>query len=68
MDRWFEVCQKGLIQKHLNREAHKKANKLEQKRHLGAVGLKQKVVKDTQNRKRACKDGRKRPTDFKNLF
>ena len=35
------------IQKHLNGEAHKKANELEQKRQLGAVGFKEKVVKDT---------------------
>ena len=38
---------KDSIQKHLNREAHKKANELEQKRQLGAMGFKEKVVKDT---------------------
>ena len=38
---------KDSIQKHLNGEAHKKANKLEQKRQLGAVEFKEKVVKDT---------------------
>ena len=38
---------KDSIQKHLNKEAHKKANELEQKRQLGAVGFKEKVVKDT---------------------
>ena len=38
---------KDSIQKHLNREAHKKANELEQKRQLGAVRFKEKVVRDT---------------------
>ena len=37
---------KDSIQKHLNREAHKKANELEPKR-LGAGGFKEEVVKDT---------------------
>ena len=32
---------------HLNGEAHKKANELEQKRQLGAVRFKEKVVRDT---------------------
>ena len=31
----------------MNGEAHKKANELEQERQLGAVGFKEKVVKDT---------------------
>ena len=38
---------KDSIQKHLNGEAHKKANELEEKRQLGAVGFNEKVVKDT---------------------
>ena len=38
---------KDSIQKYLNEKALKKDNKLEQKRQLGAVGLKEKVVKDT---------------------
>ena len=38
---------KDSIQKHLNREAHKKTNELGQKRQLGAMGFKEKVVKDT---------------------
>ena len=48
---WIDGLQsvkKDSIQKHLEREAHKKANELEQKRQLGAVGFKEKVVKDTQ--------------------
>ena len=47
---WIDGLQsvkKDSIQKHLEREAHKKANELEQKRQLGAVGFKEKVVKDT---------------------
>ena len=43
----LKSVKKDCIQKHLNREAHEKANKLEQKRQLGAVGFKEKVVKDT---------------------
>ena len=46
------------IQKHLNREAHK-ANKLVQKRQLGAVSLKKKVVKDTPIGKGLTKIGEK---------
>ena len=38
---------KDSIQKYLNGEAHKKSNELKQKRQLGAVGFKQKVVKGT---------------------
>ena len=38
---------KDSIQKYLNEKALKKDNKLEQKRQLGAVGFKEKVVKDT---------------------
>ena len=38
---------KDSIQKHLIGEAHKKANELEEKRQLGAVGFNEKVVKDT---------------------
>ena len=38
---------KDSIQKHLNWKAHKKFNELEQKRQVGAVGFKEKVVKDT---------------------
>ena len=35
------------IQKHLNGEAYKKANELEEKRQPAAVGFNEKVVKDT---------------------
>ena len=38
---------KDSIQKYLNGKAHKKDNELEQKRQLGAMGRKEKVVKDT---------------------
>ena len=38
---------KDSIQKHLNGEAHKKANELEEKRQLGVVGFSEKVVKNT---------------------
>ena len=47
---WIDGLQsvkKDSIQKHLEREAHTKTNKLEQKRQLSAVGFKEKVVKDT---------------------
>ena len=43
----LKSVKKDSIQKHLNGEAHKKANELEQKRQLGAVGFREKVVKDT---------------------
>ena len=42
----LKSVEKDSIQKHLNGEAHKKANELEQKRQLGAVGFKEKVVRD----------------------
>ena len=47
------------IQKHLNREAHKKANELEQKRQLSAVGFKEKVVKDAPVGRGLTKMGKK---------
>ena len=47
---------KDSIQKHLNREAH---NKLEQKKQLGAVGCKEKVVKDTPIGRGLTKKGEK---------
>ena len=50
---------KDSIQKHFNGEAHTKANKLEQNRQLGAVGFKEKVVKDTLIRRGLTKMGEK---------
>ena len=47
MDQWFKVCQKRLHSKTFKQGAHKKANELEQKIQLGAMGFKEKVVKDT---------------------
>ena len=43
----MKSVKKESIQKHLNGKAHKKANELEQKRQLDAVGFKEKMVKDT---------------------
>ena len=43
----LKSVKKDSIQKHLNGEAHKKPNKLEQKRQLGAMNPKEKMVKDT---------------------
>ena len=47
MDQWFKVCQKRLHSKTFKQGAHKKANELEHKIQLGAMGFKEKVVKDT---------------------
>ena len=55
----LKSVKKDSIQKHLNREAHKKANKLEQKRQLGDAGFKEKVVKDTPIRRGLTKIGEK---------
>ena len=58
---------KDSIQKYLKGKAHKKANELEQKRQLGTVGFKQKVVKGTPIGRGLTNMG-ERPRDFKNLF
>ena len=55
----LKSVKKDSIQKHLNGEAHKKANKLEQKRQLGPMGFKEKVMKDTPKGRGLTKMGQK---------
>ena len=59
----LKSVKKDSIQKHLNGEANKKANELEQKT-TRCRGVQRESGERHHNRKRDHKDGRKRPRDF----